>query len=339
MQPIAPSKKISRLTHRAWKKHLARFETPSGGRAIWQIINSVIPYGLTWIAMIHALAVSFWLMLPLGILASGFLARIFIIFHDCGHGSFFKSKSLNHLVGSLAGLLTFTPYRHWRWQHAQHHGTSSNLDKRGAGDLWTLTVQEFRDASTGRRIAYRLARNPVILFLLAPLYIFVVYQRFSAKNVPRQERLSVHLTNGAIVTVAVVLSGLIGFKAYAVIQLTVLYFTGVAAIWLFYVQHQFADAYWERSARWNYETAALEGSSYYQLPKWLQWFTGNIGFHHIHHLSPRIPNYHLQRCHDANALFHPANPVTFLSSLRALNFRLWDEDQREFVGYRASTIG
>jgi omega-6 fatty acid desaturase (delta-12 desaturase) len=311
-----------------------RFQVASPAKAVWQIANSLIPYVLLWVAMVRALAVSYWLMLPLAILAAGFLARIFIIFHDCGHGSFFRSRLGNHITGAIAGLLTVTPYLHWRWQHALHHGTSGNLDKRGAGDIWTLTVREYREASRGKRLAYRLARNPFVLFAIAPLYIFVVHQRLYSPLAPARERRSVLTTNAAILATAAALGWLVGFKAFLSIQLTVLWFTGAAGIWLFYVQHQFEGAYWERSRTWDYTAAALAGSSFYKLPRVLQWFTGNIGFHHIHHLSPRIPNYHLERCHESAPVFRRIKPVTLLSSLRSITFRLWDEQRSRYVGFR-----
>jgi omega-6 fatty acid desaturase (delta-12 desaturase) len=300
---------------------------------MWQIVNSVVPYALLWVVMVYALTVSYWLVVPLALLASGFLARIFIIFHDCGHGSFFQSRLINQVTGELAGVLTLTPYLHWRWQHALHHGTSGNLDRRGSGDIWTLTVQEYLQASRGRRFAYRLARNPLVLFVIAPLYIFVVHQRLASTGAPTRERRSVHRTNAAILIMAVAIICIIGLKAYLLIQLTVMGFTGAVGIWLFYVQHQFEGAYWQRAQAWDYTAAALEGSSFYKLPRILQWFTGNIGFHHIHHLRPRIPNYHLERCHKSNPLFQRIKPITLLSSLRSLTFRLWDEQRRQFVGY------
>jgi omega-6 fatty acid desaturase (delta-12 desaturase) len=284
--------------------------------------------------MVYALAVSYWLMLPLAILAAGFLVRIFIIFHDCGHGSFFKSKRANNAVGVIAGLLNLTPYRYWRWQHALHHGTAGDLDHRGSGDIWTLTVQEYLRRTRWKRFAYRLARNPLVLFVAAPLYIFVVHHRFAAPAAPDRERRSVRYTNWALLGIMVAMSTLIGLKAVLIIQLSVSAFAGAAGLWLFYVQHQFEGAYWARSDDWNYTAAALQGSSFYKLPRILQWFTGNIGFHHIHHLSPRIPNYHLQRCHDADPFFETIKPLTLFGSLKSLTFRLWDERRNAFVGFR-----
>ncbi len=317
----------------ASKDNVARFQTSSLRRAAWQLINSFVPYVLLWVAMVFALEVSYWLMLPLAILAAGFLIRIFIIFHDCGHVSFFKSKRANNAVGIVAGLLNLTPYRHWRWQHALHHGTAGDLDRRGSGDIWTLTVQEYLNGTRWNRFAYRLARNPLILFVVAPLYIFLVHNRLAASNAPKRERRSVRHTNWALLAITLVMSAAIGLKALLMIQLTVSAFAGAAGLWLFYVQHQFEGAYWTRTEDWNYTDAALQGSSFYQLPRILQWFTGNIGFHHIHHLSPRIPNYHLQRCHEADPFFSTIRPVTLFGSLKSLTFRLWDEQHKVFVGF------
>jgi acyl-lipid omega-6 desaturase (Delta-12 desaturase) len=316
------------------KENVARFQIASLWRARLQVVNSFVPYALLWFAMVRALSVSYWLMLPIAILAAGFLARIFIIFHDCGHASFFKSKRANNATGAIAGLLNLTPYRHWRWQHALHHGTAGDLDRRGSGDIWTLTVQEYLQSTRWRRFAYRLARNPIVLFVIAPLYVFVVHHRFAVSTAPRRERQSVRRTNWALFAVTLVMSAVIGLKAFLLIQLTVSAFAGAVGLWLFYVQHQFEGVYWARSGDWNYTAAALQGSSFYKLPRVLQWFTGNIGFHHIHHLSPRIPNYHLQRCHEADPFFKTIKPLTLLASLETLTFRLWDEQSHVFVGFR-----
>ena len=316
------------------KDNVARFQTPSLWRARWQVINSFVPYALLWLAMVRALAVSYWLMFPIAILAAGFLVRIFIIFHDCGHGSFFKTLRANNATGAIAGLLLLTPYRHWRWQHALHHGTAGDLDRRGSGDIWTLTVEEYLRSTRWQRFAYRLARNPIVLFVFAPLYVFVVHHRFAVSTASVQERESVRRTNWVLLGVALLMCAMIGLKALLLIQFTVLGFAGALGLWLFYVQHQFDGAYWARSEHWNYTAAALQGSSFYKLPRILQWFTGNIGFHHIHHLSPRIPNYHLQFCHEADPFFKTIQPVTLLASLKCLTFRLWDEQRNVFVGFR-----
>jgi omega-6 fatty acid desaturase (delta-12 desaturase) len=319
---------------KAWKKIVAEFEKPSSARAIWQIINTLVPYAILWYLMFLSLTVSWWLTAPLAVLAGMFLVRIFIIFHDCGHGSFFKSSRANNIVGFVAGLLTFTPYHHWRWEHAIHHASAGHLDKRGTGDVWTMTVQEYLESSRWKRFAYRLARNPVVLFGIAPLFLFVLRQRFPAAKANPRERRSVHWMNLAILGMALTLGWIYGPLPYLLIQLIVIAVAGGAGVWMFYVQHQFEDVYWERDAKWDYTAAALQGSSFYKLPKILQWFSGNIGFHHVHHLSARIPNYHLERCHYSHPLFREVKPITLLSSLSSFPLRLWDEEMKKLVGYR-----
>jgi omega-6 fatty acid desaturase (delta-12 desaturase) len=317
----------------AWKELVAPFQRPRLARSVWQIVNTLVPYAALWYLMYWSMGVSYWLTLPLAILAAGFLVRTFIIFHDCGHGSFFKTRRANDIMGFIAGVLTFTPFQHWRWEHATHHATAGDLDKRGTGDVWTMTVQEYLESSRWKRFSYRLARNPLVLFGLAPLILFLVLERFPSRKAGRRERWSVYLTNLALLGMAAGLSMAFGWKAYLLIQLTVVAVAGSAGIWLFYVQHQFEGVYWARHDDWDYTTVALQGSSFYKLPKVLQWFTGSIGFHHIHHLRPAIPNYNLERCHQAVPLFQTVKPVTLLSSFRSLTFRLWDEQRQRLVGY------
>ena len=317
-----------------WKEIVEQYQKPSAWRALWQIVNTFGPYLLLWYLMYLSLAVSYWITLPLAILMGAFLVRSFIIFHDCGHGSFFDSRAANDFVGFIAGMQTFTPYYHWRWEHAIHHATSGHLDKRGTGDLWTLTVQEYLEASRAKRFAYRLARNPIVLFVIAPVFVLLVKQRFPSATASKRERESVQWMNLAILGMAVGLSAIFGIKAYVLIQLTAMAVAGSAGFWLFYVQHQFEGVYWERGKQWDYTAAALQGSSFYKLPKVLQWFSGSIGFHHIHHLSPRIPNYHLEKCHNAEPLFQTVKPVTLFSSFKSFTFRLWDEPHKKLVGYR-----
>ena len=317
-----------------WKEVAARYQKPSLSRALWQIVNTLGPYLLLWYLMYRSLAVSWWITTPLAILAGGFMVRVFIIFHDCGHGSFFKSRQANTILGFITGVLTFTPYYHWRWEHAAHHATSGDLDRRGLGDIWTLTVLEYLESSRWERFAYRLARNPVVLFVLAPLFLFLVKHRVPKALANRRERCSVYWTNLAVLGMAAGLISIFGLKAYFLIQLTVLTVAGGAGFWLFYVQHQFDGVYWERGEDWDYTAAALQGSSFYKLPRMLQWFAGNIGYHHIHHLSSRIPNYNLERCHQAHPLFQSVKPITLFSSLKSFTFRLWDEQRHKLVGYR-----
>ena len=317
-----------------WKKIVVQYQQPSAAKASWQIINTLVPYALLWFGMYYTLAISWWLTIALAILAGAFLVRVFIIFHDCGHGSFFKSRRANDVGGFLSGMLTFTPYFHWRWEHSLHHATSGDLDRRGTGDVWTMTVQEYLESSRWKRFAYRLARNPVVLFVLAPLFIFLIKHRIPKARASRRERYSVYWMNLAILGVGAAMAAIFGLKAYLLIQFTALMVAGSAGVWLFYVQHQFEGVYWERRDEWDYAAAALQGSSFYKLPRVLQWFSGNIGFHHIHHLSPRIPNYNLEKCHNADPLFRQVKPVTLFSSFKSFTFRLWDEQRRELVGYR-----
>jgi omega-6 fatty acid desaturase (delta-12 desaturase) len=319
----------------AWKAIVARYQQPAPWRAIWQVVNTLVPYAALWYLMYLSLSISYWLTVPLVLLAGGFLVRVFIIFHDCGHGSFLKSRTANDVLGTIAGVLCFTPYYRWRWEHAVHHSSSGDLDRRGTGDVWTLTVQEYLESSRWKRFSYRLARNPIVLFVIAPLMLFLIIERLPTAKAGLRERLSVHLTNLFILLTGIALSSLFGWKAYLILQVAVIAIAGSAGIWLFYVQHQFEGVYWERREQWDYVKAALQGSSFYKLPKVLQWFSGNIGFHHIHHLSPRIPNYHLEKCHRAEPLFQAVKPVTLLSSLKSFTFRLWDEQRQKMVGYSA----
>jgi len=290
MHNSAPEKPESQPGAPAWKEIVSKYQKPEVWRGVWQIVNTLVPYGALWYVMYLSQQVSYWLTVPLAILGGGFLVRVFIIFHDCGHGSYFKSRRANDILGFITGVLTLTPYYQWRWEHALHHSSAGDLDRRGTGDVWTLTVQEYLEAGRWKRFAYRLARNPIVLFVLAPLFLFVVRQRFVTPKAPWRERQSVYWTNLALLGLGTGLSLVFGLKAYLLIQLTVIMVAGSAGIWLFYVQHQFEGVYWERGEHWDYTTAALKGSSFYKLPKVLQWFSGNIGFHHIHHLSPRIPN-------------------------------------------------
>jgi len=317
----------------AWKEALAKHRRPILRSSVWQVVNSLVPYLALWGLMIWMLHVSYWITLALAVVAAGFLVRIFIIFHDCGHGSFFRSRRANRLMEFVTGVLTFTPYQQWRDQHALHHATAGDLDRRGTGEIWTLTVREYLEASRWKRFAYRLARNPFVLFLLAPSYLFLVQQRFPSRTVGKRARRGVHATNAALVAIVVVMSLTIGIKAYVLIQLPVTLLAATAGVWLFYVQHQFEGVQWNRRPDWDFVEAALRGSSYYKLPRFLQWFTGNIGFHHIHHLSPAIPNYNLEKCHKEHPLFQQVESVTLWSSLKSFSFRLWDEQRQKLVGY------
>lgn len=317
-----------------WQQIVTRYQQPSLWRSVWQIVNTLGPYAALWYLIYLSLAVSWWVTLPLAILAGGFLVRVFIIHHDCGHGAFFKSRQANDVWGFITGVLTFTPYYLWRWEHAIHHAHAGDLDRRGLGAVWTLTVQEYLEASRWKRFRYRLARNPVVLFLIAPIFLFLVIHRFPPAKASARERRSVHWTNLGVLVMAVAMSFIFGIKAYLLTQLVVVAVASSAGVWLFYVQHQFDGVYWQRHGEWDYVAAALEGSSFYKLPKVLQWFSGNIGFHHIHHLSARIPNYNLEKCHNAEPLFQTVPPITLWASVKSLTYRLWDEQRHRLVSFR-----
>ena len=321
------------LSSGEWRKIVSRFEKPSIKRSVWQICNSVLPYFALLYLMYLSLSVSVWITLALAIPAAGFLVRIFIIFHDCGHGSFFKNRRANRITGFFTALMTFTPAYYWSHQHARHHATSGDLDNRGFGDIWTLTVDEYLAASRWRRFVYRVYRHPVFFLGVGPAYTFFIRHRFWVKeDNPRQRRSTIH-TNIALAVIVAVCWLTIGIKAYLLLQIPVMMIAGMAGIWLFYVQHQYEGVYWERRAKWDYFRQAMEGSSFYKLPKVLQWFTGSIGFHHVHHLSSRIPNYYLQKCHESHPVFQRVHQLTLRTSLKCASVRLWDEKRGVLVGF------
>lgn len=324
------------LDKSAWGVLVAPYQTANTWQSVWQTVNSFIPFVLMWYAMYLSLAYSYWLTLALALPAAGFLVRIFIIQHDCGHGSFFNTRKVNDLLGSICGVLTMTPYLYWRKSHAIHHASAGSLEDRGVGDIYTMTVKEYLQQSRWGRLKYRLYRHPLILFVLAPTFLFLVLHRFALPESKswKRERASVYWTNLAIAVLVIGLSLIIGLKAVLLIHLPIVIVAATMGTWLFFVQHQFEDTYYANENNWDYTLAALQGSSYYQLPKVLQWFTGNIGFHHIHHLSPRIPNYRLQKCHEENPLFQQVVVLTLWTSLQSIFLSLWDEEQKKLVGFR-----
>jgi omega-6 fatty acid desaturase (delta-12 desaturase) len=320
-------------TNVKWREIVARYQVPSVKRAVWQLISTLVPLAVALVLMNWSLSVSYWLTLLLAIPAAGLTIRTFIIMHDCGHGSFLPSKTWNNIIGWITGILTTTPYSHWRREHAIHHATSGHLEQRGTGDISTMTVQEYLKASRLRKFWYRIYRNPVILLGFGPAFLFIKHRWPTRGIAGRKEALNVHLTNLALAALITTLSLLIGFKDFMLIWLPVFLISGSAGVWLFYVQHQFEDAYWRGGEDWDYATAAVYGSSYFRLPRVLQWFTGNIGFHHVHHLSPKIPNYQLERCHRENPTFQKVVTLTLRESVRTLGLRLWDEESGRMVGF------
>jgi omega-6 fatty acid desaturase (delta-12 desaturase) len=316
----------------AWLPIVAKYQAPNLRTSLIQIATTHIPYILVWAIMVQTLKISYWLTLPLILLAGGLLVRNFIIFHDCTHNAFFASRKSNDIVGFITGVLVFTPFSAWRHDHALHHATTGDLDRRGQGDIWTMTVKEYLVAPPKEKFLYRLYRSPFIQFVIAPIFLFLILNRIPLSKMKPQGRRSVHYANLAILVGIVLVGLLIGFKTYAILQFSVAVVAATSGVWLFYVQHQYEGVYWEKHESWDYARAAVEGSSFYKLPKILQWFTGNIGFHHIHHLSPRIPNYNLEACHAEITMFD-VKSITLWQSLGCIRFRLWDEDNARLIGF------
>jgi omega-6 fatty acid desaturase (delta-12 desaturase) len=323
----------------SWREVIVKYAQPNLRSSLWQLTNSLIPYlGLLFL-MYLSLEVSYFLTLFLSVFAAGFMVRLFIIFHDCGHGSFFKSTKLSDVVGIILGILTFTPYYKWHRAHKIHHATVGNLDKRGTGDVWVLTVDEFNTIKRWKRRFYRVYRNPLIMFMIGSPLIFLGLNRLTNRHLNKKEKLNVYFTNFVLLLMLVLMHFTIGIKAYLMIQLPVIFIGSVMGVWLFYVQHQFEGVHWYRQDEWDYKTVALQGSSFYKLPKILQWFSGNIGFHHIHHLSPKIPNYKLAKCHKENTLFSEISPITLWTSIKSLKLRLWNERSRKLISFRELQAG
>jgi omega-6 fatty acid desaturase (delta-12 desaturase) len=316
-----------------WAETLAPYARPRLGRSLLDIATSVVPYFALSVLMYLALGISYLLVLAIAIPAAGFLVRTFILFHDCSHGSFFRSKRANAWLGTALGLLVYSPFVRWRHDHATHHATSGDLDRRGGGDVRTLTVAEYDALSRRGQFSYRVFRNPLVMFGIGPIVALLIGPRLVARGARPRMRRSVIRTNIALVVLVGLLCWLIGWRDYLLVQAPTLLLAGSAGIWLFYVQHQYEDAYWQSSSGWSYADAALRGSSYLKLPKVLQFFSGNIGLHHVHHLSARIPNYNLQRAHDENPIFHDVPTLTLADGLRSVRLKLWDADQGRLVTF------
>lgn len=321
-----------------WQKAIKKYTKPNAKLGTWQIINSFGGLLISWILM--ALAYNyfgFWASLILAIPTSGFIMRIFIIQHDCGHGSFFKDQKINDRVGAICGVFTMTPYKLWRRNHAIHHANHADLDDRGIGDIWTLTVDEYKEASFWKKAGYRVFRNPIFLFGIAPSLQFMILQRIHYGMTSERNKInnrSLLGTNLGLVALFLVPALILGWREALLLWFPVWWIASTLGTWLFYVQHQFEDTYWEHNDDWDYTLAAMHGSSYYELPLIMQWFTGNIGFHHIHHLSPKIPNYYLEACHKENEIFRRVVKLTLASSLDSLFLTLWDENARKLISFR-----
>lgn len=328
------------ISRQALNKIILKFTTPSRGKGAWQMANTLIPYFGLWALAIYSFKTELpnWVGVLSVLLAGPFLVRIFIIFHDCCHSSFYKSKWANTLVGYITGILASSPFRDWGEAHIRHHATAGNLDKRGVGDIWTLTVEEYITAPKLKRITYRVFRHPLFMFGVGPSYVFLVFHRFSQKGIQHKGRLSVYMTNLALLLLLLLAGRTIGYKVYLLIQIPVTILAATLGIWLFYVQHQYEEVYWARNDVRDSLKAALEGSSYYKLPKVAQWFSGNIGLHHIHHLNPSIPNYNLQGCHDALQEMQHIEPLGLRKSFKSLRIHLWDEDTQKLISFKAMKL-
>ena len=314
-----------------WQPIVTKYVKPDLARSLWQVANTLIPYFALWGLMIWSVRFSYWITLGLSVPAAGFLMRTFIIFHDCGHGSFFKSQKANDFLGRITSFLNFTPYYRWKHDHAIHHATAGDLDRRGKGDLYTMTVREYLAAPWWMKAIYRIVRHPMVLLGISPLVVFLIVHRIPPAH-GRRAISSVWWTNFWLVVVITLICWLIGWQTYLLIQLPILLISSTIGIWLFYVQHNFDPTYWEGHEAWEFVKAGLQGSSFYKLPLILQWFTGNIGFHHIHHLSAKIPNYNLPKCYDENPMFQ-VRPLTIRASLKSLSLRLYDEEQKMMIGW------
>lgn len=322
-----------RANRPSYKEALAPYARPRLGRSLLQIATSVVPYLALSVLMYLALGVSDLLVLALAIPTAGFLVRTFILFHDCTHGSLMSSKHANAYLGKFLGLFVLSPFRRWGHDHAVHHASSGDLERRGVGDVLTLTVAEYRARSPRGQFGYRMLRNPVVMFGIGPIFAMMIGPRLVARGARPRMRNSVLGTDLALAVIVGVLCWAIGVGNFLLVWGPAALLSGSIGIWLFYVQHQFEDAYWQHGEQWSYAEAALRGSSYLKLPKPLQFFTGNIGLHHVHHLNARIPNYNLQRAHDENPMFHSVPTLSLWDGLRAVRLKLWDEEHGRMLTF------
>jgi acyl-lipid omega-6 desaturase (Delta-12 desaturase) len=328
-------------TRPPWHEDLAAYADTCVSRGLLEVATSAVPYLALCAAIYLTLGVSPLLTLALTIPAAGFLVRVFVVFHDCAHGSLFPSKPANARVGTVLGLFVLSPFRRWRHDHAVHHATSGDLDRRGVGDIITLTVPEYRNRSRRGRLAYRLIRHPLVMFGLGPVFAMIVGPRIVARGARPRMRNSVLATDAALLIIVGTLCWLMGWENFLIVWAPAALLAGSIGIWLFYVQHQFEDAYWQSGEDWSYADAALRGSSYLKLPRLLQFFTGSIGLHHVHHLNARIPNYNLQRAHDSSPVFASVPTLSLWDGLRAVRLKLWDPEARRLVTFAqaAATAG
>ncbi len=323
------------------RRRLAHYSSADTKRAVLQLLTTALPLLASAAALLYGVSHGIWLAACFGPPAALFIVRLFIIQHDCGHGSFFKSRRANDMLGLITSLLTLIPYNYWRRDHAVHHATSGNLDRRGKGDVTTLTVREYLAKSWWRRLMYRLYRHPLVLLGVGPAYMLLVRYRVPTGESLRSwsDWVSIVGTNLAAAFGATAMVMTIGPITFMVTWGAVMLLALSIGVWLFYVQHQFEDSYWERADRWNFQAAALEGSSFYDLPRPLHWISGSIGFHHIHHLASKIPNYRLSACFDQIPELQRVKRLTFWASIKSIGLTLWDEERRQLISFRALAQG
>jgi omega-6 fatty acid desaturase (delta-12 desaturase) len=319
---------------RGWKEDLAPYLEVDRGRSLAQIAGVVVPYVGVWVAA-SVIEPNAWLAIGLGLAATVFLVRMYSFFHDLTHNSMFRSRKANRRWGYLLGFLLFTPYRWWQRQHSLHHANTGNLDKRGAGEIYTMTLAEYENASRARRLGYRAYRNPLLMLFVGPTLVFLFERRFPQRGMTRRILFSVVVTNLALAGWAIGWGALVGWQTYVLIQGTTLVAGGAIAAWMLYIQHQYEDTYYKAGGEWNFELAALQGSSYLRLPRAFAWVVGNANYHHVHHLSAKIPNYNLRAAHEQQPMFAQTPIVTIRSSIEALRLKLWDEERGCLVPYAA----
>lgn len=327
-------------TAREWAKLLAPYGQPNDARALIEVAITILPFFAFWAATAYALHLGYWAGLLLIIPTAGFLLRLFLIQHDCGHGAFFESRTANDWLGRIVGVFTFTPYFFWKYAHNMHHAGSGNLARRGFGDIKTMTLEEYKNASNWDKFCYRAYRNPYVMFCIGPWFTFLIDQRLPLGQTRNglSPWISTMGTNLSLVLLCGGLIWLVGWKIFLIIHLSIAVIASTIGIWLFFVQHQFEDMSWDHDEEWNWHDSALHGSSHYDIPQPFRWFTANIGLHHIHHLSSRIPYYRLTKVVKDFPSLHDVNRITFLEGFKSIPLALWDEEARELKSFKAAGV-
>jgi omega-6 fatty acid desaturase (delta-12 desaturase) len=315
------------------RSNLKKYAKPDNKKVFIQLSNTFLPY-ISLMSLLFYLAnigVNYFIVIPLTFLTAAFMIRLFILFHDCTHNSFVKTSKWNNILGSIFGVFVFTPYMSWKKEHNTHHATVGNLDKRGVGDIWTLTVEEYKNASTIKRLLYNIYRHPLFLFLVAPVFLFVVLNRIPNFRSSKKEIFNTLLTNLGMIIVGGIFSTLFSIKIYLIYQISIIAISTSVGVWLFYIQHQFEEVYWQDSETWGIEEAALMGSSYYKLPAVLEWISGYIGYHNIHHLNSRIPNYNLKQSYQEVKNIEALKTVTLKESFKLVSLKFYDEKGKRMI--------